>query len=159
MSTRTARLALILVVLAVSPTRENRAFPGTTIQKHSGDSAQHDKSGFTFEILSDHEGIDFNATLREICLSVKQSWFEHMPPSALLGNEGVNTVEFRILQEGNIPEDSVKMTLRSNKTDLDAASVQAIRKARSVSHLPEKFSQPFIVVRSTFYYNSSPPKP
>ena len=156
--TKTMRLALILVVVAVSSTGGIRAFPGKTIQKHSGDSTQHDKSGFTFEILTDREGIDFNPTLHQLCLSVKQSWFEHMPPSALLGNRGVNTIEFRILREGNIPDESVRMIVRSNKTDLDAASVLAIRKAGSVNHLPEKFSQPFIVVRFTFYYNSSPPK-
>ena len=76
-----------------------------------------------------------------------------MPPSVQMGQQGVNSVEFRIMQDGKIPEDFVKLTARSGKEDLDRASLTAIRALAPFDHLPEKFSQPFIALRITFYYN------
>lgn len=110
------------------------------------------------EILTDTEGVDFNSYLREVYLSVKKEWFANMPPSVEMGNQGVNTVEFRIQQNGNVPRDFLKMAYRSGKSDLDAASLQAVRGAGPFNPLPEKFSQPFILLRLTFYYNIQPPK-
>lgn len=107
------------------------------------------------EMLSDTEGIDFNAYLREVYLSVKKRWVANMPPSAEKGQQGSNTVEFRVLRDGNVPKDYSRIVIRSEKSDFDAASLQAIREAAPFSHLPEKFSQPFIVLRITFYYNIS----
>ncbi len=71
----------------------------------------------------------------------------------------MNAVQFRILRNGNIPNDSVELTYHSGKSDLDAASLQAIREAGPFDKLPEKFSQPFAVLRVTFYYNLKPPTP
>ena len=82
-----------------------------------------------------------------------------MPPSVEKGEQGVNSVEFHILQNGTVPKDSVKMGFQSGKTALDAASLQAVREAAPINHLPDKFSQPFIVLRITFYYNVKPPNP
>jgi|SRR5215469_1162695 len=110
------------------------------------------------EILTDREGADFAPTLREVCTSVQHAWFVNMPPSVSLGNQGTNTVEFHVLRDGTISKDSVKMVIASGKSDLDAASLKAIRGADPVSHLPEKFSQSFIVLRLTFHYNISTPK-
>jgi TonB family protein len=90
--------------------------------------------------------------------SVKEKWMVNMPPSVMLGNQGVNTVEFRVLRDGTIPKEFIKMVFRSGKNDLDIASLQAIRQASPISHLPEKFSQPFILLRFMFYYNSHAPK-
>ncbi len=45
------------------------------------------------------------------------------------------------------------MVLSSGKSDFDASSLQGIREALPFGHLPEKFAQPFIVLRFTFYYN------
>ena len=50
------------------------------------------------------------------------------------------------------------MVSRSEKKDFDAASLRAIREAAPFEHLPEKFSQPFIVLRFHFYYNLPLPK-
>jgi outer membrane biosynthesis protein TonB len=53
----------------------------------------------------------------------------------------------------------VELMNHSRKSDLDAASLEAIREAGPFDKLPEKFSQPFILVRVTFYYNVKPPTP
>jgi TonB family protein len=70
------------------------------------------------------------------------------------GEQGKNAIRFLVLQNGTIPENFVKLEIRSGQKDLDEASPQAVRKAAPFKHLPEKFSQPFIDLRVTFYYNS-----
>jgi outer membrane biosynthesis protein TonB len=47
----------------------------------------------------------------------------------------------------------MKIIVSSEKSDLDAASLQGIREAAPFKHLPELFSKPFIVLRLSFYYN------
>ena len=126
--------------------------------QQAGGSAPHAKAQSGLELLTDPEGVDFNSTLRALYLAVKNRWYANMPPSVEKGNQGVNAVEFRVLQDGGVPNEFLKMAYRSGKSDLDAASLQAIRGAAPFSHLPEKFSKPFIVLRVTFYYNIEPPK-
>jgi hypothetical protein len=111
------------------------------------------------ELLTDPEGVDFNSSLRQVYLSVKKSWYSIMPPSVEKGSQGRNAIQFRILRDGNIAKDSVELMYHSGKSDLDAASLQAIREAGPFDELPEKFSRPFVVLRVNFYYNLKPPTP
>jgi TonB family protein len=113
----------------------------------------------TMELLSDAEGVDFNFYLRDVYVSVRKRWYANMPPSIEKGQQGKNTIEFRVLRDGNVPKDSLKMVSSSGKSDFDAASLEALREAPPFGHLPEKFSKPSIVVRFTFFYNLSPQKP
>jgi TonB family protein len=109
------------------------------------------------EVLSDTEGVDFNSYLRDVYVSVKKHWFANMPPSVEIGQQGANTVEFRILKDGNVPTDSMKI-ISSGKSDFDAASLEGIKGAAPFKHLPELFSKPFIVLRFSFYYNLPVPQ-
>ena len=127
-------------------------------QQAGGGSARRGKAGCAVELLTDPEGADLHSTLRAAYRSVKDRWFANMPPSIEKGNQGVNAVEFRVLQDGSVPNEFLKMTYGSGKSDLDAASLQAIREAAPLGHLPETFSKPLIVLRFTFYYNIDPPK-
>ena len=111
------------------------------------------KAGCTIQLLTDPEGADFNPYLREVYVSVKKRWFANMPPSTEKGEQGMNSIEFRVLKDGNVMKDSLKITAGSGKSDLDAASLQAVREASPFSHLPEKFTQAFVELRFTFYYN------
>ncbi len=127
--------------------------PTTDGPQSAGSTPKHAQVRSGLEMLTDTEGIDFNAYLRTVYISVRQNWSAIMPPSVQMGQQGVNSVEFRIMQDGKIPEDFVKLTARSGKEDLDRASLTAIRALAPFDHLPEKFSQPFIALRITFYYN------
>jgi outer membrane biosynthesis protein TonB len=84
---------------------------------------------------------------------VRQNWYAVIPPSVESGQQGINTAEFRILQDGKVPMDFLKLTVHSGKEEFDKASLTAIRVSTPFSHLPEKFSRPFIVLHITFYYN------
>jgi TonB family protein len=132
-------------------------FPGKNVPQESGSVRKGYVAG-AIQMLSDTQGVDFNYYLRDVYLSVKKRWFSRMPASVAEGEKGTNTLEFHILQDGTIPKESVKMVLSSGKSDFDASSFQAIREAAPFSHLPEKFPQPFIVLRFTFYYNLPGPQ-
>jgi TonB family protein len=128
-------------------------------QPQSSEPPKHPIIAASLDMVSDKAGIDFNAYLREVYFAVKKSWVGYnMPPSIEKGLQGKNTVEFRILQDGNIQKDSLKMIASSQKSELDTASLAAVREAAPFSHLPENFSEPFIVLRMTFYYNLLPQK-
>ncbi len=155
-----AALALTTAIQILSPRRDlanstqKAALQSSDLTRNS----QKGTAGAAIEMRSDTEGVDFNSYLRELYLSVKKSWFANMPPSLERGEQGVNAVEFRVLQDGSVPKDSLKMVFGSAKSDLDAASFQAIREAAPFKHLPEPFARPYIVLRFTFYYNAPVPR-
>jgi TonB family protein len=125
----------------------------------SNSPAPRGKASAGIELLTDPEGVDFNNCLRQVYFSVQKNSYASMPPSVEKGNQGVNAVKFRILRDGSVPKDSVELMYRSGKDELDTASLPAVREAEPFKPLPEKFSQPFILLRITFYYNLKPPTP
>jgi TonB family protein len=152
----TANRLLMLATLVSLPfhTVGTVGFPNSDVPQSAGSSAKHGQvrsSGL--ELLTDTEGIDFNPYLLTGLLSVRQNWYALLPQSVESGQQGTNTVEFRILQDGKVPENFLKLIVHSGKEEFDRASLIAIRAATPFSHLPEKFSQPFIALRITFYYN------
>jgi TonB family protein len=141
-----------LLFFASSQTLATATFPSKGAPQQNGPVSR----GFVacaIEMRTDAEGVDFSSYLRGVYVSVKKSWFGNMPPSIEKGQQGKNIIEFRVLRDGNVPKDSLKMVLSSEKSDFDIASLQGIREAAPFSHLPGNFSQPFIVLRFTFYYN------
>jgi hypothetical protein len=151
----TANRLLLVAMLVSVPLHPigTVVLPNSDVPQSEGSIPKHGQARSSLEMLTETEGIDFNAYLRTVYISVRQNWFAVMPPSVEKGEQGVNTVEFRIMQDGKIPADFVRLTVHSGKEDLDRASLTAIHALVPVDHLPEKFSQPFIALRITFYYN------
>ncbi len=119
----------------------------------SASSQKNAKVWCAIEILPNTAGVDLSSYVREVFLSTKERWFADMPPSIERGQKGLNSVEFRILQDGSVPKDSIKVVRSSEKSDFDAASMNAVRDASPFKHLPENYSKPFIEVRIIFAYN------
>jgi TonB family protein len=151
----TANRLLLLAVLVSVPfhTMGTVVLPNSDVPQSADSTPKHGQAQCGLELLTATDGIDFNAYLRTVYISVRQNWYAVMPPSVQAGQQGVTRVEFRVMQDGKIPEDFPKLTGHSGKEDLDRASLTAIRAAAPFGHLPEKFSQPFIALRITFYYN------
>jgi len=105
------------------------------------------------QLLTDSKGVDFNDYLRRVYLQVKKSWFVNMPAAVSLGQQGQNVIQFRIIKDGTIPDDTVKLVLASGKEVLDNASLRAVRNAAPFANLPEQYSGPFIELSFTFFYN------
>ena len=113
-----ATYPLVLAILVSAPfqTVGTVALPNGDVPRSGDSTPRHGQvrsSGF--EMLTDTEGIDFNLYLFTATLSVRQNWFAVIPPSVESGQPGVNTAEFRILQDGKVPADFLKLTLHSGR--------------------------------------------
>jgi outer membrane biosynthesis protein TonB len=97
-----------------------------TVPAKSGDSAP--KAFQALEMLTPTEGVNFNSYMHDLYISVKHEWFASMPPSVQQGQRGIDIVQFRILQDGTVPEDFLKLRQGSGRKDFDEASLGAIRK-------------------------------
>lgn len=155
-----ARMALLVVLASTQSSALFRDAAATNSYKEpqqSGSSSK-DAANCAVEMRTDTEGVDFNLYLRDVYLTVKKRWFAIMPGSIGKGQQGTNAVEFRILRDGRVPKDSIKIITSSGKGDFDGASLHGIQDATPFNGLPDKFSKPFIVLRFTFYYNLPIPK-
>jgi TonB family protein len=147
MSSQFESQILVLALLASMPFGNNQDAP-----QHNG-PVSRDSAASTIEMRTDAEGVDFNSYLRDVYISVRKRWVAKMPASLVKGQQGKNIVEFRVLQDGSVPKEFLKIALSSEKSDFDAASLQGVSDAAPFSHLPESFLKPYIVLRFTFYYN------
>jgi TonB family protein len=139
-------------ILPLQPTLANPTVPPQT-----NDSTPKSKPYNTgLELRSDTEGVDFSPYLRQVFLSIRRKWTGVIPESAKQGETGTVTVQFRIQQDGKVPNDSVKVVFSSGKKDMDDACLTVIRTAGPFEHLPEAFHSPSIELRQIFHFN--PPK-
>jgi TonB family protein len=149
-------LVLAFLQLPLLPTIEATHFRLKDAPQ-SNASAPVAKARCVMEVLTNLEGVDFFKYMEEVFRAIRKSWLADMPPSLEKGIQGVNQVEFHLLQDGSIAKDSLKMISPAGKSDFDAASLQAVRDTPQLGHLPKAFSKPLIVLRFTFYYNVPPP--
>ena len=142
-------LAITLLLPGLAPAQ-------TTQTPDTAKTQPRAKAYAAVEMLTPDEGTDFSAYLTSVYLSVKREWLAQMPPSVEKGERGIVQVEFRVQRDGKVPADSVKLTTHSYKDELDRVARSAIQAAAPFNTLPSKFSQPFIDLRMTFFYNIDP---
>jgi outer membrane biosynthesis protein TonB len=109
------------------------------------------------QMLTDNEGIDFNDYLHRVYVTVKRNWFAVMPPSVQLGDQGVVSLQFRIMKNGGVPDGEPVPVFGSGKEPLDRAAFSSIRASNPFEPLPSGFKAPYIELRFTYYYNLQPP--
>ena len=109
--------------------------------------------GGAVEMLTPTEGVDFSNYLARVLASVKRNWYAVMPESARLGDQGKVMLQFRIMQNGVVPEGEPVMVGSSGKEPLDRAAASSIRASTPFEPLPSAFSGPYIELRFIFLYN------
>jgi outer membrane biosynthesis protein TonB len=109
------------------------------------------------EMLTDTEGVDFNDYLRRVYIAVRNNWYSVMPPSVQLGDQGVVSLQFKIMRDGSVPDGMPIQVFGSGKEPLDRAAHSSIRASNPFPPLPAQFKGPFIELRFTYYYNIQPP--
>lgn len=114
-------------------------------------------AGAGLEMLTDTEGVDFQDYLRRVYLTVKQNWFSVMPASVQLGDQGVVSLQFKIMKDGSVPTGDPAQVFSSGKEPLDRAAYSSIRASNPFQPLPSAFKGPYIELRFTYYYNIQPP--
>jgi TonB family protein len=109
--------------------------------------------GGAVEMLTPTEGVDFTNYIARVLASVKRNWYAVMPESARLGERGKVVLQFRIMQNGVVPEAEPVMVGSSGKEPLDRAAASSIRASTPFEPLPSAFSGPYIELRFIFLYN------
>jgi outer membrane biosynthesis protein TonB len=109
------------------------------------------------EMLTPTQGVDFQDYLTRVYLRVKQNWFAVMPASVQLGDQGVVSLQFKIMRDGSVPDGDPAQVFSSGKEPLDRAAFSSIRASNPFQPLPSAFSGPYIELRFTYYYNIQPP--
>jgi len=110
------------------------------------------------QMLTDTEGIDFNDYLRRVYYIVQRNWYAVMPASVSLGDQGVVSLQFKIKQNGEVPDGDPAQVFSSGKEPLDRAAFSSIRASNPFPPLPAGFKADHIELRFTYYYNLEPPK-
>jgi TonB-like protein len=159
MSSRNVGSLLLLAVLIAMTVQADARGGASHGAAQEGASEPTVRGQVSLELLTPTEGADLNSYLHTVYATTKKNWFAKIPASVAGGQKGINVVEFRILQDGTVPKDFLKIAAGAGKPDLDEASLAGIRAAAPFAKLPEKFTGPFIELRCTFYYNLEPLKP
>jgi TonB C terminal len=126
---------------------------GTPVPGGRGAVAGHGSAGGAIQMLTDTEGVDFNDYLRRVYITVKQNWFAVMPASVQLGDQGVVSLQFKIMRDGSVPDNDPQRVFGSGKEPLDRAAISSIRASNPFPTLPAQFKGPYIELRFTYYYN------
>ncbi|HEX8813500.1 MAG TPA: energy transducer TonB [Terracidiphilus sp.] len=104
------------------------------------------------EILSDTQGVDFKAYLKEWRRVTEETWNKQMPaevnPPTL--SKGVVQIRFKILPNGQ-PKD-LMFDGRSGHAALDRAAWYALANPK-YTRLPDEFHGPYLELRAVFMYN------
>jgi hypothetical protein len=110
-------------------------------------------AGAGIDLLTDTQGVNFDDYLRRVYLTVKQNWYSVMPASVSLGDQGVVSLQFKIMRDGSVSDDDPRTVYGSGKEPLDRAAVSSIRASNPFQPLPTAFKGPYIELRFTYYYN------
>ena len=110
------------------------------------------------QILTDTQGVNFDAYLRRVVEIVRQNWYAVMPETVYLGTQGVVVLQFQISSNGSVPRPPwIQQVALSGTASLDQAASAAISASNPFPPLPSEFHGPFIALRFYFYYNLTPP--
>jgi TonB family protein len=109
------------------------------------------------EILSDTMGIDFGPYMKDVYKTVKQNWYELLPPTVFppFSKEGNALVRFVIEKDGKVR--SIIVDQSAGDVTLDNAAVGAIRVTK-FAPLPAQFRGKELELRFSFIYNPDQPK-
>jgi TonB family protein len=109
------------------------------------------------QILSDMQGVDFNAWLHRWYYETEHTWDPLIPdevnPPIL--KSGAVQIRFKVLPNGQVTD--MVLEGRSGDTGLDRAAWGALT-GSNYPPLPREFHGPYLELRALFLYNERPPK-
>jgi TonB family protein len=121
-------------------------FPG-------GGGGGQGEAGAGLQMLTDTQGVDFRSYLDRVYVSVKRNWFAIMPESAIMGDQGIVSLKFKIYRDGTVIAEDPELERSSGKLPLDRAAMSSIRASSPFEPLPPAFSGPYIELRFIYFYN------
>jgi hypothetical protein len=111
------------------------------------------------EILSDTQGVDFRAWMQRWHHETQNTWDPLIPDEVNppLLKSGLVVIRFKVLPNGRLMDDSVKLEGRSGDSALDRAAWGALT-GSNYPPLPRDFHGPYLEIRAYFLYNMQPAK-
>jgi TonB family protein len=108
------------------------------------------------EILTDTQGVDFGPYMTNIVKTVRQNWYNLLPPSVFPPTKktGRLTIEFAIEKNGKI--DNIEIGTPSGDVALDRAAQASIIASDPLPSLPKEFSGEHLGLRFYYNYNLTP---
>jgi outer membrane biosynthesis protein TonB len=116
------------------------------------------QAGAGLTMLTDTQGVDFSSYNERIIASVKRNWYSIMPESAVMGDQGIVVLRFRIFKDGTVVSEEPILERSSNKGPLDRAAMGSIRASSPFEPLPAAFTGPFVEYIFAYYYNLEIPR-
>ena len=109
-------------------------------------------------ILSDTQGVDFNAWLNAWYFETRKNWDPLIPDEANppISKQGQVMIRFKVLPNGRLMDGSLMLEGRSGDTALDRAAWGALT-GSNYPQLPRDFHGPYLELRAIFLYNMQPP--
>jgi outer membrane biosynthesis protein TonB len=119
----------------------------------------HPGAGGGAQILSDTQGVDFNAWLAAWYYETKRTWDPLIPEEVNppISKQGQVMIRFKVLPNGRLMDGSLVLEGRSGDVALDRAAWGALT-GSSYPPLPRDFHGPYIELRAWFLYNMEPPQ-
>jgi hypothetical protein len=127
------------------------SMPGGGLPMHPGAGAGG------AQILSNTQGVDFNAWLRAWYIETERTWDPLIPDEVNppISKQGQVMIRFKVLPNGRLMDGSVELEGRSGDVALDRAAWGALT-GSSYPPLPRAFHGPYIELRAWFLYNLQP---
>jgi hypothetical protein len=111
------------------------------------------------QILSDTQGVDFNAWLSAWYYETRRTWDPLIPQEVNppIGKQGQVMIRFKVLPNGRLMDGSLVLEGRSGDVALDRAAWGALT-GSNYPQLPRDFHGPYLELRALFLYNMAPPQ-
>lgn len=120
---------------------------------YPGGGGSQGEAGAGLQMLTDTQGVDFRSYLDRVYVSVKRNWFAIMPESAIMGDQGIVSLKFKIYRDGTVVAEDPELERSSGKQPLDRAATSSIRASSPFEPLPAAFTGPYIELRFIYFYN------
>jgi len=132
--------------------------PGARGGGYGGGGGGGGQAAGALTMLGDTHGVDFSSYNARLVASVYRNWTAIMPESALMGDQGIVQLRFRIFKDGTVVAEEPILERSSSKTPLDRAAMGSVRASSPFEPLPSAFSDPYMTYIFTYYYNLEPPR-
>ena len=149
--------AVLLFCVSLLFGQSNSPAPESKAQPPAGSAASPiqqaavlDRRSEAVDILSDTQGVDFNAYLQRIVGTVRESWY-HLIPESVEHKKGKLAIEFAIEKDGKVA--NMHLAATSGDMAMDRPAWVSIAGSNPFPALPKEFTGPYLALCIHFYYN------
>jgi TonB family protein len=138
------------------PTESGGVSGGQTPSATAADPCATEKQFGPIEILTDTMGVDFGPYMTNAVKTVRQNWYNAMPPSVYppTSKQGRVAIEFVVQKNGKI--DKMKIDTPSGDWHLDRAAWASVIGSSPLPPLPKEFPGREVGMRFYYFYNLRP---